>query len=53
MGDLTQEQVEEYLSKSPINESNEPIQPIEVDWAIEEEMVNAKEVINNMLNDME
>ena len=32
MGDLTQEQVEEYLSKLPINESNEPMQAIKVYW---------------------
>ena len=38
MGDLTQEQVEEYLSKLPINESNEPVRAIEVDYTLEEEL---------------
>lgn len=38
MGDLTQEQVQEYLSKLPINESDEPVRAIKVDWSIEEEL---------------
>ena len=38
MGYLTQEQVEEYLSKLPINESNEPVRAIEVDYTLEEEL---------------
>ncbi len=47
MGDLTQEQVQEYLSKLPIDESNEPIVATKVDWPIEEEWVDAKEFLNN------
>lgn len=31
MGDLTKEQVEEYLSKLPINESDEPMRAVVVD----------------------
>ena len=38
MGDLTQEQAEEYLSKLTINESNEPVRAIEVDYTLEEEL---------------
>ena len=38
MGDLTQEQVEEYFSKLPINKSNEPVRAIEVDYTLEEEL---------------
>ena len=52
MGDLTQEQVEEYLSKQPINESKEPMRVVKVDYTLEEELkrgsVIAKDYINNM-----
>ena len=48
MGDLTQEQVQEYLSKLPIDESNEPIVATKVDWPIEEEWVDADELIKNL-----
>lgn len=41
MGDLTQEQVKEYISKLPINESNEPMRAINVD--------SITETINNYL----
>lgn len=47
MGDLTQEQVEEYLSKLPFDESNEPMQASTVDWLTEEELVDAEEFLNN------
>ena len=52
MGDLTQEQVEEYLSKLPINESNEHVRAIEVDYTLEEElkrcnMVDIEDFLNN------
>ena len=52
MGNLTQEQVEEYLSKLPINESNEPVRAIEVDYILEEElkrgnMVDIEDFLNN------
>lgn len=32
MGDLTQEQVQEYLSKLPIDESDEPVRAVLVDY---------------------
>jgi hypothetical protein len=48
MGDLTQEQVQEYLSKLPINESDEPMVATKVDWPIEEEWVDADELIKNL-----
>ena len=38
MGDLTQEQVKEYLCKTPINESKESMRAIPVDYTIEEEI---------------
>lgn len=48
MGDLTQEQCEYYLSKTPMNESNEPMQAIKVDWLIEKEGVDADDFLNKM-----
>ena len=38
MGRLTQEQIEEYLCKTPINESKEPMRAISVDYTIEEDI---------------
>lgn len=38
MGDLTQEQVKEYLRNTPINESKESMRAIPVDYTIEEEI---------------
>ena len=52
MGNLTQEQIEEYISKLPINESHEPMHVVKVDYTLEEELkrgsVIAKDYINNM-----
>ena len=45
IGDLSDEQYEEYLSKLPINESNEPIRVIKVDRPMG---VNADDVINKI-----
>lgn len=45
IGDLSEEQYEEYLSKFPINESNEPIRVIKVDRPMG---VNADDVINKI-----
>ena len=50
MGDLTQEQVKEYISKLPINESNEPMRAVVVDYPMEEDGVDAEELINNLRN---
>ena len=47
MGDLTQEQVKEYISKLPINESYEPMKVINVDSTFDIG-VNADDVINNI-----
>ena len=38
IGDLTQEQYKDYISKLAINESMEPVRAITVDWSIEEEL---------------
>lgn len=45
VGDLTEEQYEEYLSKLPINESSEPIRIIKVNSPMG---IDADEVINNI-----
>ena len=52
MGDLTQEQVREYVTKLPINESKEPMKAVIVDYTLDEELergaVIAKDLINNL-----
>lgn len=50
MGDLTQEQVEEYLSKLPINESNEPVRAIEVDYTLEDELKRGSVIAEDFIN---
>lgn len=49
LGDLTQEQVKEYMSKVPIDESNEPMRAINVDSNFDVG-VNADVIINNLRN---
>ena len=48
MGTLTQEQVNEYVSKLPINESCEPMQAVSVNYSIDNDGVDALEFINIM-----
>ena len=52
MGDLTQKQVREYVTKLPINESKEPMKAVIVDYTLEEEIerggVIAEDLINNL-----
>ena len=48
MGTLTQEQVKEYTSKLPINESCEPMQAVSVNYSIDNDGVDALEFINIM-----
>jgi len=50
MGDLTQEQVEEYISKLPLNESNEPVRLIEVDYTLEEELERGAVIAEDFIN---
>jgi hypothetical protein len=51
MGELTQEQVEEYLSKSPINESKEPVKVTMVDYTLEEDINrNGAVILDGLLN---
>ena len=47
MGTLTREQVEEYLSKIPINESKTPMKAVVVE-SIEKYGVDAEDFLNNM-----
>ena len=47
MGTLTREQVEEYLSKIPINESKTPMKAIVVE-SIEKYGVDAEDFLKNM-----
>ena len=48
IGGLTDEQFNEYLSKSPVDETKEPVRAINVDFPIEEIGVDAEVVINNL-----
>lgn len=46
MGTLTQEQVKEYISKQPVNESKEPMQAIVVNYPMSEDGVDAEDFLN-------
>jgi hypothetical protein len=48
IGNLTEEQYEEYLSKIPPNESKETTKAVLVNYLMEEDGVDAEEVINNI-----
>ena len=48
IGELTETQYEEYLSKIPLNESKETTKAVLVDYLMEEDGVDAEEVINNI-----
>ncbi|MCC8039345.1 MAG: hypothetical protein LIP02_14615 [Bacteroidales bacterium] len=51
MGDLTEAQTEEYLSKLPVNESKEPVRMVEVDYSLEEDMArNGTVLMDDVLN---
>lgn len=50
MGSLTQEQVKEYMSKLPINESKEPVTAIEVDYTLEDELKRGAVLADDLLN---
>lgn len=45
---LTDEQVDEYISKLPANESKEPVRVIVVDYPMEEDGVDAEEFLKNL-----
>ena len=53
MSNLAQEQIDEYMSKLPLNESSEQYEGVEVDYSLEEDIerngiVNADEFLNNL-----
>lgn len=50
MGTLTQEQVKEYISKLPLNESVEPVTAIEVDYTLEDELEKGAVLADDLLN---
>ena len=50
MRTLTQEQVKEYMSKLPINESVEPVTAIEVDYTLEDELERGAVLADDLLN---
>ena len=50
MGTLTQEQVKEYISKLPINESVEPVTAIEVDYTLEDKLEKGAVLADDLLN---
>ena len=52
MGDLTQEQIEEYISKTPINESQEPVRAVVVDYTLEEELERGSVILKDYINNM-
>ena len=52
MGDLTQEQVKEYLTKLPINESKELMKAVIVDYTLEEELERGSVIAEDFINKM-
>ena len=50
MGTLTEEQVKEYISKLPTNESVEPVTAIEVDYTLEDELEKGALLADDLLN---
>lgn len=48
MGTLSEEQIKEYISKIPLNESNEPMRAVKVNYHIGEDGVEARSFINKM-----
>ena len=48
IGELTETQYKEYLSKIPLNESKETTKAVLVNYIMEEDGVDAEEVINNI-----
>ena len=50
MGRFTREQVEEYFSKIPINESHEPLKIINVDYSMEDLLAQGWGTIDDIYN---
>lgn len=53
VGGLTNEQRKEYYSKTPINESQEPVRPVVVDYTLEEDIErNGGVILKDKINEM-
>ena len=53
IGDMSKEQFDEYNSKTPLNESNEPIRPIIVDYTMEEDIKkNGAVILKEKISEM-
>ena len=52
MGTLTEEQVKEYLSKVPINESKEPTRAVVVDYTLMEDLEKGTVIAEDFINKM-
>ena len=50
MSKLTKEQMKEYVSKLPINESHKPITPMKVDYSIEDLLANGWGTLDDIYN---
>ena len=50
MGTLSKEQVDEYLSLLPINESTDPIQPVYVEYPLEDELKRGAVIIDDYIH---
>lgn len=54
MSKFTREQMEEYFSKVPINESNKPITPVKVNYSMEDLLAKGwatSEQLSNMIRE--
>lgn len=53
IGDMSKEQFDEYNSKTPLNESNEPTRPIIVDYTMEEDIKkNGAVILKEKISEM-
>lgn len=50
MSKFTREQMEEYFSKIPITESNKPIEPIKVNYKMEDLLANGWVTFDDIYN---
>ena len=49
MGTLTEAQVNEYISALPINESDEPVQDVHVDYSLQDELNKGAVIANDYI----
>jgi len=52
MGTLTREQVKEYLSKLPLDDSKEPMRAIMVDYTLEDELARGGALFEDVINNL-